>query len=167
MAINFNQIPDEKPDNGFTKVPKGTYIANIVKAEMKASKADPPKPDYLSLSLECLNEKGETIGTVFDNLTQSQSPLPLYKIKRLIQALEIPINDTFNLKDLTKIIVGKQLKVDIDVTTFNGKERSQVDISNEIYYPVNNPIEATPTAPTGEMAPTGETALYKDMEETF
>ena len=46
MAINMNSIPTEKPAMS-TIIPKGCYIAKIVKADMKQGR-DETKPPYFS-----------------------------------------------------------------------------------------------------------------------
>ena len=139
MAINFNTIPTEKPSIG-TIIPKGTYIGTIVKAEMKTPKYDDSKPDYLSIQMKVTDPASNTeMGTIFPVFTESEAPLPRYQLGRFIKALGLPITGEFELKDLTKMVVNKQLRVDIcpeKTTDGSDPKRSVVDIDAECYYPL-------------------------------
>lgn len=138
MAINFNALPTDKPN---AIIPAGTYYATIEKAEMK-----PPKPkngvqgpDYLNLTLGIKDKNGKSMGKIFDMLSESDHELVRYKVQRFITALEIPIVGNFELKDLCKIVQGKQFIVDSAIQP--GKDgypdKAVVDIfTNEIYYPM-------------------------------
>ena len=141
MAINFNALPSDKPNDGFALIPIGRYKAQIIKAEMKQP-LDQNKPEYLNLTIECLDKNDKREGLIFDVITESAASLPMYKLGRLIKALELPMGDTFELKDLIKIVVNKPFYVDVNHDTYNGKEKAQVDISKEIYYPLDT-AEAT------------------------
>ena len=139
MAINFDTLPGNNPMGQL--IPEGTYFATIDKAEMKAPKNDPSKPDYLNLQYTITDANGKSYGKLFDMLTESDSDVVRYKLKRFITALEIPITGTFNLKDLTKIIVGKRFIVDITIQSDKNRQyadKSVVDVfKNEIYYPLS------------------------------
>ena len=139
MAINFDTLPGNNPMGQL--IPEGTYYATIEKAEMKAPKNDTSKPDYLNLQYAITDADGKSYGKLFDMLTESDSDVMRYKLKRFITALEIPITGTFNLKDLTKIIVGKRFIVDITIQSDkNGQyaDKSVVDVfKNEIFYPLS------------------------------
>jgi len=135
--INFDALPKDNPSNSRGLIPKGTYYALIKKAEMRQPK-DPKKPQYLSLQYAIKDAQGKSMGTLFDGLYESNNSFSRYKINRFITALEIPIQGDFELKDLTKIITGKQFIVDITVKEEEGRPpKSEVDIfTNEIYYPL-------------------------------
>ena len=66
-----------------------------------------------------------------------------YKLQRFITALEIPLSGTFELKDLCKIIPGKNFVVDIMREEREGQRpQGVVDIfTNEIYYPMSQASE--------------------------
>lgn len=140
MTINFNSLPTEKPSNGFV-IPKGQYLATIVKAEMRQGK-DLSKPPYLNLELDLTDTVSKTsAGKIWAIITESEASLQRYQLARLIKALELPITGDFELKDLTKIIINKQMLVDVcpeekkDGTT---PQRSIIDINaGEIFYSLN------------------------------
>ena len=138
MSINFNSLPTEKPGQG-TIIPQGQYVGTIKKAEMKQPK-DAARPPYLNLEIDVLDEASNTnMGKIWAMLSESEHPLPRYQLSRFIQALKLPIIGEFELKDLTKMVVGKQLRLDITPEERDdGKapQRSVVDISAEIYYPL-------------------------------
>lgn len=141
MSINFNSLPTEKPSNG-ALIPKGQYIATIEKAEMKQGK-DETKPPYLNLQLGIMDEASETeMGKVFTILTESEHPLPRFQLSRLIKSLHLPIEGEFELKDLTKMVVGKKMRVDIvpeDTKDDEKPTRSIVDINaGNIFYPLHD-----------------------------
>lgn len=146
MAINFNSLPTEKPAMG-TIIPKGQYLASIAKSEMKTGK-DTTKPPYLSIEMDVKDIPSNTnMGKIWAILTESEQPLPRYQLQRFIKALELPITGDFELKDLTKMVNGKSLLVDIaPEERTDGKEaqRSVVDVlSGDIFYPAAG---ATPVA---------------------
>lgn len=158
MAINFNALPTEKPAMG-TIIPKGQYIATIKKAEMKQGK-DTTKPPYLNLELDIKDEASETeMGKIWAILTEAEHPLPRYQLSRFITALQLPIRGEFDLKDLTKMVVNKQLKVDITPEERGDNkepQRSVVDVNaGEIFYPLTEttpqpePEMETPFVPSG------------------
>lgn len=140
MAINYNSLPTEKPAQGGI-VPKGQYIGEIKKAEMRQGK-DETKPPYLNLEVDLTDiVSGTAMGKIWVILTESESPLPRYQLSRFIQALNLPISgdQEFELKDFTKMVIGKKLRLDVaPEERKDGKEaqRSVVDISAEIFYPL-------------------------------
>lgn len=137
MAIHYDNLPTDKP---ISLPDPGTYYATIEKAEMKQPK-DANKPDYLNMQLQLKDKNGKSAGKIFDILSESEHELVKYKISRFIKALKIDFSgSSFELKDLCKVIVGKQLIVD---TTIEESEqygdKAKVDIfSGEIYYPMDN-----------------------------
>lgn len=164
MAINYNSLPTEKPAQG-TVIPTGQYIGTIKKAEMKQPK-DETRPPYLNLEIDIMDEASATeMGKIWAILSESEHPLPRYQLSRFIKALELPITGEFELKDLTKMVVGKQLKIDItpeDRDDGKAPQRSIVDVSADIFYPLNEtttltgdidfpdpmPVETTQEQPT-------------------
>ena len=169
MAINFNTLPTEKPAMG-NVIPKGHYIAKIRKAEMKTPRDD-TKPDYFSAECDITDPvSGSPMGKFWINLYESEAPLVRYQLSRFIQALHLPIQGEFDLKDLTKMVNGKELEVDIQPEERkDGKDpqRSVVDISNECFYPVgtyqniNNTIEAVFSGDAAEASQ--EEAAVREM----
>ena len=155
MAINFNSLPTNKPNN----LPEtGTYYATIDSAEMKQGK-DPTKPPYLNMSLSLKDRFGKAAGKVYDMLAESDKELIQYKIARFITALGLERLGTFELADLVKIIKNKQLIVDIkqEEAKDGYPAKAVVDVfSGSVYYPMSEaaeifgdtpaPVAATPKA---------------------
>lgn len=141
MAINFNSLPTTKPGQSAV-FPKGQYIATIKKAEMKQPK-DETKPMYYTAECDITDPISKTMmGKFWINLFESEAVLPMFQLGRFIKALNLPITGEFELKDLTKITVGKQLLVDIcpeNRTDGKPPQRSQVDVSAECFYPITSP----------------------------
>jgi hypothetical protein len=172
MAINFNELPDNKASS---TVEKGTYIATIEKAEMKQG-ADLDKPMYLNLTLKLSDVDGKDCGKVYDIIAESAHELVRYKLKRFIQATEIPIVGSFELKDLVKIVPNKKIIVCVTVEEKDGKPpRAIVDIFAEgVYYPISQKNEVfgiVPKAPKAVInAPdaidTEDTPFASDPEPT-
>ena len=159
MAIQFNQLPGGRPQ-GFPVPPKGQYIAVISKAEMKQPK-DQTKDMYLSMVLDLTDDAGKSHGKVFDIISSSDNEYIRFKLKRLIEALELPITGSFELKDLTKMVPGKKLRVDITVDDRGDQPKAVVDIfSNEIFYP----LEASPAPAAPIQAPD---ALDDEIADVF
>lgn len=129
--INFSKLPDDNPI-GLTE--PGRYFGTIEKAEMKSPK-DATKKPYLNMQIALKNQEGKTKGKIFDIIADSDHEAVMYKLKRFILALELPIQGDFELKDLPKIVQGKQLIV--DVTHDKEKKRSVVDMfTHDIFYPM-------------------------------
>lgn len=143
--INFNALATEKPSMG-TLIPKGHYLAKIKKAEMRTPK-DPNKADYFSAECDITDPVSNTpMGKFWINLFESDAPLVKYQIYRFITALKLPIQGEFELKDLTKMVNGKELEVDIMPEDKPDPQRSVVDISAECFYPAGSLNEASAAA---------------------
>ena len=135
MAI----LPNNKP---FSVPPAGSYYATIESAEMKQGK-DTSKPMYLNLRLKLKDKEGKSAGTIFDILTESEAPLVKYKLKRFLGAIGVTFSGDFELKDLAKVCVGKEIIVDTKIEKgLNDQERAVVDATtNEVYYPLSEASE--------------------------
>jgi len=148
MAINFNSLPTEKPAMG-TIIPKGHYLAKIRKSEMKTPKNE-TRPDYFTAECDITEPaSGASMGKFWINLFESEAPLVRYQLSRFIQALRLPIQGDFELKDLTKMVNGKELEIDIMPEERNDDkppQRSVVDISAECFYPVGTSAAVAETA---------------------
>lgn len=137
MAINMNSLPTEKPSMS-SVIPKGCYIAKIVKAEMKTPRSG--KADYFSAECDITDPVSNTgMGKFWINLFESDANLPRYQLARFIRALNLNIQGEFELKDLTKMVNNKSLMVDICPDKDN--ERSIVDISADCFYPLEPKTE--------------------------
>lgn len=156
MAINMNSIPTEKPAMS-SIIPKGCYIAKIVKAEMKQGK-DESKPPYFSAECDITDPASNTsLGKFWINLFESEAPLCRYQLGRFITALNLNLKGEFELKDLTKIVNGKSLAVDICPEDKPDPQRSVVDITAECFYPLEDKKSKKEE----------EDALTEEINETF
>lgn len=136
--INMNSLPTEKPSMG-TIIPKGQYLAKIRKADMRQPKDD-TKPMYFTAECDITDPvSGTSMGKFWINLFESEAPLARYQLSRFIKALNLPIQGEFELKDLTKMVTGKELKVDIMPEDKPEPQRSVVDISAQCFYPAVDP----------------------------
>lgn len=135
--INFDTLPQ---DNPFALPDIGVYRGKIVEAEMKAGK-DLAKPPYLNLKIDLYNKDHKKVCSIYDILAESDSNVIMYKISRLVRACGIPLVGAMELKDLAKVILNKDIALDIMHTKpKKGEEngftpRAQVDIfSRQAYY---------------------------------
>lgn len=136
MAINFDSLPSDKP---FSVPEPGTYYATIESAEMKQGK-DTSKPPYLNLKYKLKTVDGKSAGTLFDIMAESEHSLVQYKLKRFLQAIGVSFEGEFELKDIAKLCVGKEIIVDtkIEEGTDGKQDRAVVDVlTNEIYYNIS------------------------------
>jgi hypothetical protein len=134
--INFNELPNSAPNN-FPLVAIGRYYATIDLAEMKQGK-DTTKPPYLNLRYSLTTGEGETAGKLYDMLFATDHEIVRYKLKRFIEALELPITGDFHLEDLTKVVINKKLIVDVTHDTKGEKPKAVVDVfKGAIFYPMN------------------------------
>ena len=105
MAISFDQLPDERPNN---LLEKGFYFGTITNAEMKSPK-DTSKPDYLNLTIDLFDKNQKKVGRVYDIITESDAPAMRYKLKRLCTALNLNLSGkSFELKQLVKSLKDKK-----------------------------------------------------------
>ena len=136
MAINFDSLPSDKP---FSVPEPGTYFATIESAEMKQGR-DLTKPPYLNLKYKLKRADGKSAGTMFDLIAESEHSLMQYKLKRFLIAIGVSFEGEFELKDLAKLCVGKEIIVDTKVEegTDGKQDRAVVDLfTNEIYYNIS------------------------------
>ena len=149
MAISFDDLPNNKPNN---TIAKGSYYATIDIAEMRQPK-DPTKPLYLNLLLALKDGSGKFVGKIYDIITESDKPLLKYKLARFIKALKLEDTlTTFELSDLCKIVKDKELIVDVVPEKKDNEEtgRTVVDVfTNEIYYPISEAKEIFKNNPAG------------------
>ena len=136
--INFDNLP--KTNEAASAVfENGKYRCHIKDAKIPVGK------DYLTVVFTVTENSGKTT-TIFDNFFDSEKPLPRYKLAQLIRALRIPLTGNFELKDLPKIIVGKDLMAAIKQEQNEGySPRNVIDaFDDEIFYPSDNAMP-TPT----------------------
>ncbi|MCQ2968514.1 MAG: DUF669 domain-containing protein [Clostridium sp.] len=135
MAINFDSLPNSKGTGAFKPAAPGTYFATIEGADMKTPK-DTTKKDYLNLKLKLTTVDGKSAGVVFDIISESEASLMMYKLKRFLRAIEVEFSGDFELTDVQKLCLNKEIIVDIkNEKDLKGEDRAVVDLfTNEIYY---------------------------------
>lgn len=132
MAINFNELPSNKPQS---TLPVGYYQATIIRAEMKTSKTS--GNPYLSLQYDLNDGNGHT-GKLFDLQMESEKEFLRYKLQRFLNAMQLNLTGPFELKDLCKLINGKRFVVDVGVEdSERGKRNTVNSFEHDIYYPIN------------------------------
>lgn len=154
MSINFDRLPKEKPEGmgEFTLPAEGFHKATIHKTEMKVSKAG---NDYLSLQLKLSNGS-----IIFDIIMDSDKPALMYKLSRLIQACHLPLTGELTLEDLGKVILNKEIVVDVvhNESEYNGKTTTRAEVemfANDIYYPIEEYSTLIGEADSDEQPTTG------------
>ena len=160
MAINYDALPSTKPSS---TVPAGFYKAKIMKAEMKVSQNS--GAPYLSIQYDVKDDAGHT-GKVFDMLFDSEKEFLRYKLQRFLTALNLTLPGSFELKDLCKLINGKELIVDVDVedNAQYGKRNTINSFAHEIYYPISNWAALTGASETTAPAINAADALDNIVE---
>ena len=82
MSINFDSLPTENSN----KLPTpGLYKGVITGAEMRTPK-DTSKADYLNVSFDLFDMKGNACGKLWDIVTEPTGDLIGYKIMRFVRA---------------------------------------------------------------------------------
>lgn len=151
MAINFNALPQDRPNQ---IAAPGTYYGTILEATPKVSKAG---SNMLALKIELQDYNGKKAGILFDNIIESEKAFLLFKIAKFCNALDIVLSGSFELKDLAKIVVNKKLIVDVKHGEFNGNTKAEVDMSKGIFYPLSMASEIFGN--TAGLAATGTTGI--------
>lgn len=133
MAINFDSLPKSNP---FALPEPDVYKAKIVEASMKQGK-DASKPPYLNLKYQLTNHAGKNCGALFDIMAESDSSVVQYKIGRFVQACGIPLQGSMELADIAKLVMNKEIVIDVNHDKKSDQPRAQVDIfTREGYYPI-------------------------------
>lgn len=131
MSINFDALPKENP---YALPEAGVYHAHIAEAEMKQGK-DIAKPPYLNLKYQLSDANGNNKGTLYDIISESDSSVVQYKIARFIRACGIPLTGSMELKDIAKVVAGRDIVVDVSIDNKQNPPRAQVDLfSRQAFY---------------------------------
>ena len=167
--INLNELPDELP--GSTPLfPKGKYKVTIEKATM-ASPKDATKKAYLSVQYKVIDpETDMPVSTFWDKFFDSDNQYVLFKLKKFIKALDLPIEPSvdFVLADLVKILsqkIGSSFFADFNINDKGDKAdkpEMQIDLfTGQVYYPGTKGSKAkTETKPAAS-----ETPVLEDEED--
>lgn len=167
MAIQFDQLPTESP---FALPKPDVYKAKIVEAEMRKAKTTNPdgseKPPYLNLKYMLTDHAGKSCGGVYDIIAESDSSVVKYKICRFAQACGIPLVGTMELSDMAKIVLNKEIAVDIAIDTKGQQPRAQVDLfTREAYYPIGQFEEIYKLAHAEDESAVADVAPDVDADE--
>lgn len=145
MALNFDSLPKDRPNNNST-VEAGRYEATIFKAEMKESKAGNP---YLNVSFKT------DAGFVNENYMESDKSFVLWKLGQLLIACNVKLEGEGTLKDVSKVIVGKKVMIDV---VLNDKGYPTIDYSGN-----KNGVEPVGTTTATEEPATTEEEIDPDV----
>ena len=132
MAIDFDALTSDI--NSQAVIPAGRYKATVKKAEMRNPK-DVSRPPYLSIVWTVKDDEGNNLGDIFDAFTEPdpEKPLIQYKLRCLIEALGLKVTK-FELRDLTKISVGKSCEIAIKLDESQETPRDVIDVFNKPPY---------------------------------
>lgn len=156
--LNFNALPTDKPSQN--NVADGTFKATIFSAKMVVSKTT--GNEYLNVSFKLKDG-----GFVNENYFDSDKSFPQYAIGRLLRACNVDLNGTGTLKDIAKVIVNKEVIIDVVV---NDKGYGSLDYSGnkEGIYKVDE-VEITDTDNTEptELSADVADAVYDTSDDDF
>jgi hypothetical protein len=155
MALNFDSLPKERPNNN-SNVEAGKHEATVFKAEMRESKAGNP---YLNVSFKTAQ------GFVNEGYMESDKEFILWKIGQLLKACNVKLEGEGSLKDISKVIVGKKVMIDV---VLNDKGYPTIDYSgnNEGVAPIGNTTEVVEET-SDEIDPDVATVLNTEFDEEF
>lgn len=119
--INFDTLPQENP---FALPPADTYKAKITSTELRKNSSGNP---YLSIKLALTGKDGKGYGSVFDSVSESDSSVIQYKIGRLLTACGIPLKGAMELADIGRLILNKEVVVDIVIAKGAPKDKNNPD----------------------------------------
>ncbi len=158
--MNFDALPKDKPRQN--NVTDGRYTAVVFDAKMTPSKST-PGTEYLNVSFKL--DKG---GFVNENYFDSDKPFIMYKLGRLLKACGVTLSGTGSLKDVAKVIKGKNVIVDVAV---NDRGYGALDYSGnkEGIYGINETdVPATETTEQTTLDPDITQAIETDiLDEDF
>ena len=142
MPINFDKIPESI---GFSIPEPGLYRMHVDSTAMKVAYVA-TDPLELNITATLYDEHGKNCGKFFDkfrdnpNETAAKRNAQVYKIGRFIKATGLQVTGVATLKDISKIIVGAEVIVDINhyAPENTGKVYAQANLfGGGCYYPVS------------------------------
>lgn len=164
--INFDSLPTENP---FALPAPGLYKAHILEAVMKQG-SDTAKPPYLNVKYALSDAQGVSAGTLFDIISESDSSVVQFKVGRFIRACGLPLTGAMELKDIGKLVVGRDLALDVKITPApkdsKYNDKAEVDLfSRAAYYLPSEFAEEYQLLHPEENAPKGEMNQPTDTGE--
>ena len=134
-TLNFDAVPNTNP---LGYINPGFYKAKLKTKEFKVN--DKTNKEYLQVTHEISMLDGTKVGTLTDFFRDlDTSQLSLYKLSRLLQALDITgLRGDIELKLVVQMLKeGAEVAVEIGDNKYNGKVTSQVQVLNsQCYWPV-------------------------------
>lgn len=164
MGINFNALPQESGSG----MKPGPYKCKVVDVKMRT-----PKPkegvqgkDYMQLTYELSDINGNKKGKMFDSFFDSDSQALQYKLGRLNYAAGLNLVNEIELKDLAKLMPGKEYgvitKEQVDYRTKEKNGFLEADLfGSEIFFRLEEFAELVPPADDSDLpftAPDAEDA---------
>ena len=134
--INFDSLANDISSQ-YELIPAGRYVCKIEKAEMRQPK-DTSKPAYLAITWSVEGQ----VSKLFDNFFESDKELAQYKLRTFVEAIGLKLK-TFELKDLTKVTVGKSAKVSIKINDTTEPNRNEVNVFDKPPYLAVKTTKAT------------------------
>lgn len=171
MAINFDALPTNNPNAG---IEDGIYRGKIIEAVMRTPK-DATKAPYLNVTVQLYNAKGGKCGRLYDRFFDSEHALMMFKLGQFIRALGLDLTGAvLELKDLAKLIVNKELCIDV-VNKENdrtpGRKFPEANVfGNEIYWHISKYAELINEEPAlieaeATAAPLNDNPFVDDLSE--
>ena len=177
MAMNFNELPAEKPESNLIR--ENYAIAKISSAVAGVGTGPNTKGQpCLKLTLDCRTFDGSVTAKVWETLYESDKALLRYKIRRFIEALKLQLVGEFTMNDLAKVVNGKELIVALKVEQNPGyAPRNVVDVFDDnIFYPMSElgtlsgateEPDGTPVFNAQDAEPDDETPFDMNGDETY
>lgn len=134
--INYSDLPDKRPMD--LKV--GKYYAVITNVELRESQRTFNK--YLNLTYTLIDEYGNNLGFMYDIFTESKKELSLFKLKKFIDALNIEIENDFDIEFLLDKVRYKALIVETKMVKNSEVPRLEVNVfKGDVFYNISKAQE--------------------------
>ncbi len=145
--MNYKDLPNENP---FSTPVAGTYFAVISDAEVRESQTT-FKP-YLNITYNLFDKEGNDRGVMYDIITDGPKRIPLYKLRKLIDATEVKLEGDFDFEDLKEAIIGKAIIVHAKLRSNSEIPRLEPDVfKGDIYYPLSKSLDILGTEVPSEV----------------
>jgi hypothetical protein len=111
MALNFNDLPQDRPAGGqFPNITDKYCRAKVHSANASVSTgANTKGQDKLDIVFDCVSFDGTVTTKIWDSFYESEKPLLRYKLRQFILALGLKLQGEFTMRDLAKIVPNKEL----------------------------------------------------------
>lgn len=154
--INFEALPKDKPSQ--SNIKEGRYTATIFDAKMQVSKTT--GAEYLNVSFKTSD------GFVNENYFDSDKQFLQWKLGQLLIACNVKLSGEGTLKDIAKVIKGKEVIIDVAV---NDRGYGSLDYSNgkDGIYPVGGTPNETIETPDVALDPEIGQAVEAIVDEDF